>query len=514
MRTLIRRTAATIAATALGAAIIASSASGQDSGPATPQPTSTPTPQTTPAPLETAPAEPQSVPTTPQVTPSGQQATPTPQPASPLQQSAPLEQQPSTGSPTPAVPSAPAGQQPAPPASPQAAPPSGQNNTAFGQQEIDASRFIIIASPYAGGKSHQLLIIEQIKNDRPCWSELGGTPDIINPLLLNFNFAGICGRSIDSNSYSVRINGVDMAQQYRLRIMNMNQDLVLAADPYNCFQPDRTRCVSPPFVTVGRTNGLTSSYAKINLDPGWRLTRRTLNGRTLGHLYLTYEGVFPPAPIASTPPPSVPPTVQPGTLTFVDVGGDIYASEIQQAVQIGFIAGFENGTFRPQQTLTREQLVSMVLGALQKLPDVNLTIPATVAANPYSDVSASRWSAARIAFARDKNIVSGYQDGTFRPNQTVTRAEMIVVLEKAAEYARLLRGLNAAIPPQPGPPIAFSDISTHWAASTISEMSTYCKVASPENETGTAFNPNGDTRRNYAAAATLRMYNCVKSAQN
>jgi hypothetical protein len=42
-------------------------------------------------------------------------------------------------------------------------------------------------------------------------------------------------------------------------------------------------------------------------------------------------------------------------------------------------------------------------------------------------------------------------------------------------------------------------------------MSAYCGVASPLNETGNAFNPNQAARRNYAAAATLRMLNCIRN---
>ena len=58
-------------------------------------------------------------------------------------------------------------------------------------------------------------------------------------------------------------------------------------------------------------------------------------------------------------------------------------------------------------------------------------------------------------------------------------------------------------------PIAFSDISNHWAKKTITEMSVYCGVATPLNEAGNAFSSNLGTRRNYAAAATLRILNCL-----
>jgi N-acetylmuramoyl-L-alanine amidase len=380
----------------------------------------------------------------------------------------------------------------------------------FSQQEVDQSRFIAIAAPYAGGTAHQLLVLEQIKNDRPCWNVLGGTPTIIDPVLRTFNFTGICGRSIDANGYSIRANGEDMGRKYSLRIIRRNQNLVLVGNPIDCFNPDRSKCTNPEF-EIGHTNGITTDYAQINLNPGWRFSRRVLGDRPLGHIYLTYEGAFPPTVVAATPPPPTPPP-SPGALTFRDVGGDIYATEIQQAVQLGVIAGFEDGSFRPQSSLTREQLVSMALESLKRLPGVTLTLPTAASASPYSDVAANRWSAAKIEFAQRNNIVSGYEDGSFRPMQPVTRAEMMAILRRTAEYGRSLRRLSPSLPPSQAA-TSFTDTTGHWAEALISQMSGYCKVASPLNETGTNFAPNSEAQRNYAAAATLRMYNCVAQAR-
>jgi hypothetical protein len=180
---------------------------------------------------------------------------------------------------------------------------------------------------------------------------------------------------------------------------------------------------------------------------------------------------------------------------------------------MGFVAGFqEDNTFRPEGVLTREQLVSMVLEGLTTLPNANFTLPTQATTRPYPDVEASRWSAAKIQWAKQNNIVSGYTDGTFRPTQPVTRAELMAVERRAAEFAQTLQGDPAELTGEQ-PPMQFSDIQGHWANSLISQMSSYCRVASPLNETGTAFYPNSQARRNYAAAATLRMLNCVKEGE-
>lgn len=369
----------------------------------------------------------------------------------------------------------------------------------FGQREVEQERFIAIAAPRDGGTAHQLLIVEQISDERRCWAEYGSSPILVDPLLANFDFTGICARSTDSNGYSVRVNGQDLGLEYSLRVVERNNDLLLVAAPSN--PSDR----STPEIVVGRALGTTDDFARLLLNPGWRFTKRTLDERSLGHVYLTYEGQFPPDPNAVPAPP-------PPSYRFADIRNDIYAQEIQQAVEIGFISGFEDDTFRPQETLTREQLVSMVLESLSRIPGVAIAIPTAASGSPYADVDASRWSAAKIQFAQQNNIVSGYEDGTFRPTQPVTRAEMMAVLRRAAEYSRAQRGLSLDLPVTQQS-ITFSDTTGHWAQNLISQMSGYCGIATPYNETGTAFAPETSALRNYAAAATLRMFNCNTPVQ-
>ncbi|MBD2463857.1 DUF3747 domain-containing protein [Oscillatoria sp. FACHB-1407] len=398
----------------------------------------------------------------------------------------------------------------------------------FGQREVDQNKFVAVAAPVRGGAAHQLLVLEQVSNARACWNEAGNNPVTIDPLLVNFDFTGICGRSTDSNGYSIRVNGQDLALQYSLRVVNRNNELLLVGTPRNRQEPE---------LVIARANGTTTGFAKLALNPGWRFTKRTFDNRVLGHVYLTFEGTLPapnptPSPTPTTPRPSPTPTPAPtptptptpvptptpSPVTFRDITGDVYASEIQQAVGLGFISGFyEDNTFRPQSPLTREQLVSMVLDALRQVPSTNpaapaIVIPQQASGNPYRDVSASRWSAAKIQAARDLNLVSGYQDGTFRPSQPVTRAELIAVLRRAAEYGQTLQSRGTELR-QTQQPVAFSDINNHWSSQLVTQLSGYCGVASPVNETGTTFAPNSPALRNYAAAATLRVLNCVRGQQ-
>lgn len=207
---------------------------------------------------------------------------------------------------------------------------------------------------------------------------------------------------------------------------------------------------------------------------------------------------------------------------FHDIGDDVYAQEIQEAVTAGLVVGFsKDNTFRPQALLTREQLVSMVLEALSRLPVSPNTVPSHPSptwqspanARPYWDVMTSRWSAAKIQFARDYDLIQGYSDGSFRPTQPATRAELIALLHNAVNYAANYGQITQGYTPRSSmtqPPVVFSDTANHWAKQVISQMSSYCRVTSPVNETGNAFAPDSAVQRNYAAAATLRMLNCIE----
>jgi hypothetical protein len=387
----------------------------------------------------------------------------------------------------------------------------------FGQTEVEQSQFIAVASPYRGGSAHQLIILEQLSEQRPCWSEWLSAPDpallnpstraltIVDPLLLGFDFTGICSRSTDSNGYSIRVNGEDFGLRYSVRIVYHNGDMLLVGAPGSRHEP---------YIYIGHTNGMTQDFAKITLNPGWRFTKRTYADRTLGHVYLTYDGPLTATLIEGieTGGSSIAPPRTSIAALFPDTRSDIYLAEINQAVEIGFIAGFEDNTFRPAASLTREQLVSMIIEALGSLPGVALTVPSQATRSPYADVAADRWSAAKIEFAQQNNIVSGYQDGTFRPAQPVTRAELMAVLRRAAEYAQTWQGQSSQLVGD-RPETLFSDTSGHWAQILIGQMSTFCNVATPLNERGTSFAPDRAAQRNYATAATLRMLSCVNPGE-
>lgn len=153
----------------------------------------------------------------------------------------------------------------------------------YGEQSIDSDRIVAIAEPVSNGRFYKLLILEQLRDGRACFEEQSGNPTTIEPLLLNFDFTGICGRSSDSNGYSLRIGDEDLSRRYRLQVTRRGDDLVLVALPG--VLPGREGDL--PVLEIARSNGVANDFVKLTLDPGWQMSRRTLSGAPQGHIYLS-----------------------------------------------------------------------------------------------------------------------------------------------------------------------------------------------------------------------------------
>jgi hypothetical protein len=372
----------------------------------------------------------------------------------------------------------------------------------FDEQDIEQTQMVAIARPY-GGNKYDLLVLEQIPGKRQCWSESGSNPVMIDPLLLNFDFTGICRRATDSNGYSIRLDGRDLGLDYILRIVERNGELYLVGTPRDSRRPE---------LVVGRTRGMQTGFMKIILEPGWKFSRRAFQGKSLGHFYFSGKeaevlaAAGRPPSSQTTPPPTA------GGASFRDISGDIYKTEIEKAVALGFVAGFkEDNTFRPENPVTREQFVSMIIGGMGTVTKINLETVSSGGVS-FTDVEATRWSAKKIQWARANGIVAGKANGEFRPTDPITRAELMAILKQSATYLKTQQKQSPELP-QTKTPVNFSDTSGHWAAGLITQMSGFCGVASPLNEQGSAFVPNDPARRNYAAAAIVRTLNCVKTAK-
>jgi Protein of unknown function (DUF3747) len=148
----------------------------------------------------------------------------------------------------------------------------------FDQKDLNPNQVVAVAVPLSQGDRYNLLILEQLSSARPCWQEKTNSPGNIDPLLLQFDFTNICGRSTDSNGYSVRIAGEDKSLDYRLSIAKRGSHLVLLGLP--------ARSTSGPALEIAHTESLAPGFLKLVLNPEWHFAKRTYQGKVLGHIYL------------------------------------------------------------------------------------------------------------------------------------------------------------------------------------------------------------------------------------
>ena len=135
---------------------------------------------------------------------------------------------------------------------------------------------------------------------------------------------------------------------------------------------------------------------------------------------------------------------------FTDVSGDEwYANYVGYAAEKGYISGYDGGPFKADIDITRGEL-AVILSKYGSFDGDGIC-------TEFSDVPNDYYATGYIKSLYDENIVSGYEDGTFKPDNSVTRAEAVTMMNKVL-----------------GNPIAenaenpFGDVSpNHWAYNQI-----------------------------------------------
>lgn len=104
-----------------------------------------------------------------------------------------------------------------------------------------------------------------------------------------------------------------------------------------------------------------------------------------------------------------------------------YSESVNYVVEKGYMAGMSKDNFAPNGLVTRAQL-TQILYAAENKPEVSGT-------SSFSDVpSTGKWYSSAILWGANNKIVAGYPDKTFRPNQAVTREQLVSVMYKYAIY--------------------------------------------------------------------------------
>lgn len=141
--------------------------------------------------------------------------------------------------------------------------------------------------------------------------------------------------------------------------------------------------------------------------------------------------IFHPAAIpAATAFTVTPPTAF--AATFSDVGNaELYKSGIEFLTSEGIINGYPDGTYKPEQTVNRAEMMKIIAEGQAVYLDLSSDIFAAYHNQKcFNDVPARQWYTKYICYGKDKGWIVGYSDGTFRPAQTVNFVEALKIAFK------------------------------------------------------------------------------------
>lgn len=178
-------------------------------------------------------------------------------------------------------------------------------------------------------------------------------------------------------------------------------------------------------------------------------------------------------------------------LPFTDVpSGAWYAEGVGYAYEHGLMNGISDTTFAPDLTTSRA-MIATILWRLEGSPKVNYT-------EKFDDVASGAWYYDAIRWAAKEGIVTGYGDGTFGPDDPITREQMAAMLYRYAQYKKydVSVGESTNI-------LSYTDFDKlgEWA---ISAMQWACGSGVINGTSTTTLSPRGSTTRAQAAVMLMR----------
>jgi len=186
------------------------------------------------------------------------------------------------------------------------------------------------------------------------------------------------------------------------------------------------------------------------------------------------------------------PSLPASAASLADVSGHWAETAITYLVDKGIINGFPDGTFKPEEPVTRAQFAKMVTLALE-YPTANE--PATPM---FSDVTSSFWGFQSVEISAAAGLIMGFPDGTFAPDKNVTKAEAVTILTRARSM--FLKDFNLV-------PL-FSDVPEgNWAVPYLNAANgmLFFPNSDPHILSGDTFLPDQPATRAQAATFIYRL---------
>ena len=295
---------------------------------------------------------------------------------------------------------------------------------------------------YVDGK-HNTIPIAKTEHARYEGSSYEGYNDYY--LVVVFGYHVVNGKKADTPFYLSANNGIGVGNANATHGPHLLQVKVDEVRVITATAGDNGRITPTGDVAVPKGESKTFT---ITPDSGYHIKDVLVDGKSVGAVgTYTFENVVDNHTIHATFARKHTPT--PSTPT-VEIPDDD-ALGLNTTDHFAYIVGYGNGEVRPQNNITRAEVATIFFRLLtDDVRDENLT-----KTNRYSDVAATSWYNTAVSTLSSMGIITGYPDGTFRPNAAITRAEFAAI---AARFDN--DGDKTAA--------KFSDIATHWAKDEIS----------------------------------------------
>lgn len=146
----------------------------------------------------------------------------------------------------------------------------------------------------------------------------------------------------------------------------------------------------------------------------------------------------------------------PVTASFTDVPADAwYAEAVNTLASLGIIKGIGDGQFAPNRTITRAEFTVIAMRFANVSADVT---------NPFTDIATNDWYYTAVTSAVSYGWINGYSDGSFRPQATITRAEVVTIVNRMLNRTADRNFVDSNATAQ------FDDVpNTYWAYYNIME---------------------------------------------
>ena len=193
---------------------------------------------------------------------------------------------------------------------------------------------------------------------------------------------------------------------------------------------------------------------------------------------LLIDKTTPPTPPTPDKPVTPPTPAKPGGQSYF-----VPSVKLNTKDHFAYLFGYPDSTFRPDKSMTRAEVAAMFVRLMEKAPDAS--------AVSFKDVAPGAWYYDYIAKAEAAGILKGYEDGSFRPQGEITRAEFAAI---ATRFDKLSPA-----------PMAFTDVANdYWAHDAIAAAYGKGWIAGYEDNT---FRPAQSIKRSEVAALTNQVLN-------